>query len=289
MKAVVYFKYGSPEVLQISEVEKPSPKHNEVLIRVHTAEVTKADCEMRRFNFPVKWFWLPLRLALGVIKPRRNVLGAYFAGEIAETGKNVSKFKVGDRLFGTTGLRFGAHGEYITLPEDQTLSLIPDNISFEQAATTAMGALGALNALHFMRLAQITPGDKVLINGAGGSIGTFALQIARDLGAKVSVVDTSIKEEMLHRAGADEFIDYTQVNFADQGETYDVVFDMVASSVYDDCIRVLNSGGRLLLRNPSLFKMVRCAVTTRFTDKTAKFTFAKESEEELQEVTTPAA
>ena len=278
MKAVVYHKYGPPEVLHVADVEKPHPKDSELLIKVHAAEVTKADCEMRSFNFPVKWFRLPLRLVLGVTKPRRQVLGGYFAGEVASVGKDVTKFKVGDRVFGATGLRFGAHGEYVNLPENQTMALMPDNISFEQAAATP---LGALNAIHFMRLANIKAGETVLINGAGGSIGTFALQIARDMGAEVSVVDTGAKEEMLRGLGAVDFIDYTKASFADEGKTYDVVFDMVASSDFGECIKVLKPGGRLLLGNPSISKMIRCALTTRFTDKTATFAFAKETEAEL--------
>jgi NADPH:quinone reductase-like Zn-dependent oxidoreductase len=158
MKAVVYHRYGSPDVLHVAEVEKPHPKDNELLIKVRAAEVTKADCEMRSFNFPVKWFWLPLRLALGVTKPRRNVLGGYFAGEVSSVGKDVTKFKVGDRIFGTTGIRFGAHGEYVSLPKEQTMALMPDNISFEHAAATPVWAL---NAIHFMRLANIKAGEKV--------------------------------------------------------------------------------------------------------------------------------
>jgi len=278
MKAVVYLKYGAPDVLHVADIEKPQPKDNELLIKVHAAEVTKADCEMRSFNFPVKWFWLPLRLVLGVTKPRRAVLGGYFAGEVVALGKDVNRFDVGDRLFGTTGIRFGAHGEYVALPEKQTMALMPDNIGYEQAAATP---LGALNALHFMRLADIKAGEKVLINGAGGSIGTFALQIARDMGAEVSVVDSGIKEEMLRSLGAVNFIDYTKTNFADLGGSYDVVFDMVAGSSFKDCLKVLKPGGRLLLGNPSVLKMIRCGLTTRFTNKTAKFTFAKEAQEEL--------
>ena len=135
-------------------------------------------------------------------------------------------------------------------------------------------------------LSDLKAGEKVLINGAGGSIGMFALQIARDMGAVVSVVDSGIKEDMLRGLGAVEFIDYTKENFADRGKTFDVVFDMVASNAYDDCIKVLKSGGRLLLGNPSILKMVRCILTTRFTDKTAKFAFAKETEAELFDLNT---
>ena len=283
MKAVVYHKYGSPDVLHVAEIDKPHPKDNELLIKVRAAEVTKADCEMRSFKFPVKWFWLPLRLAFGIRKPRISVLGGYFAGEVEAAGKDVSKYKVGDEIFGTTGMRFGAHGEYICLSEDQTLARKPENISFEQASAVP---LGGLNAIHFMRLANIKAGEKVLINGAGGSIGMFALQIAKDMGAEVSVVDSGIKEAMLRGLGAVEFIDYTKENFADRGQSYDVVFNMVADSSYDDCIKVLNPKGRCLLGNPSILKMIRCAITSRFTDKSAKFTFAKETEEELEALKT---
>ena len=131
MKAVVYSEYGSPDVLQVKEVEKPVPKDDEILIKVHAAEVTKADCEMRSFNFQVKWFWLPLRFALGLKKPRRHVLGVYFAGEVASVGKEITKYNKGDHIFGATKLRLGAHGEYVCLPENYTLAPKPYNMSFE--------------------------------------------------------------------------------------------------------------------------------------------------------------
>ena len=170
MKAVVYTKYGSPDVLQLKEVEKHAPRDNEVLIKVHAAEATKTDCELRSFNFPVKWFWLPLRIAMGLIKPKKQILGGYFAGEVESVGKEVSKFKKGDQVFGTTKLRMGAYGEYVCLPASYTLVPKPYNVSFEEAAAVP---LGGLNALHFLRKANIRKGEKVLVNGAGGSIGTF--------------------------------------------------------------------------------------------------------------------
>ena len=192
MKAIVYTKYGSPDVLHMKEVEKPTPKDNEVLIKVHAAEATKGDCEMRSFNFPVKWFWLPLRIALGLIKPKRQILGGYFAGEVESVGKDVSKFKKGDQIFGSTKLQLGAYGEYLCLPDSHTLVSKPNNMSFEEAAAVP---LGGLNALHFMRRANIQKGEKVLIIGAGGSIGFFAVQIAKSMGAEVTAVDSTIKEE----------------------------------------------------------------------------------------------
>lgn len=278
MKAIVYRKYGEPDVLHMEAVEKPKPADDELLIRIHAAEVTKADCEMRRFRFPVKWFWLPLRIALGVTKPRKPILGGYFAGVVESVGKNVSKFAPGDRVFGATRLRFGAYGEYLCLPADYTIAPKPENMSFVEAAAVP---LGGLNALHFMRKANIRSGARILINGAGGSIGTFALQIAKTMGAEVTAVDSAIKEEMLRRAGAEHFIDYNKQNFTTSGQSYDVIFDMVASSDYSGSIKSLNPGGRYLIGNPRLSDMLRSIVTTRFTDKTVTFAFAGEKEEEL--------
>ncbi|MCZ6756667.1 MAG: NAD(P)-dependent alcohol dehydrogenase, partial [Bacteroidetes bacterium] len=180
MKAVVYHKYGTPDVLRLEEVDKPGPKDDEVLIHVRAAEATKADCELRSFNFPVKWFWLPLRIAFGLTKPRRPILGGYLAGEVEAVGKNVTRFKTGDRVFGSTGFKMGAYGEYVCLPESATLVHKPATMSFEEAAAVP---LGGLNALHYMRRANIQTGEKVLVNGAGGSIGTFGIQIAKALGA----------------------------------------------------------------------------------------------------------
>jgi NADPH:quinone reductase-like Zn-dependent oxidoreductase len=265
-------------VLHVSDVEKPVPKDDEVLIRVRAAEATKADVEMRSFRFAVQWFWLPLRLALGVRRPRRQILGGYFAGEIDSVGKNVTEFSKGDQVFGAAGLRFGAYGEYVALPARSTIVTKPANMSFAEAAAVP---LGGLNALHFMRLARITAGDTVLINGAGGSIGTHALQIAKSMGAEVTVVDSAIKEDLLRRLGADDFIDYQQDDYTAMGRTYDVIFDMVAGSSYSAGIKTLNPNGRYLTGNPTLSFMLRSIFTNRFSNKTASFKFAKETREEL--------
>jgi len=278
MKAIVYKKYGPPDVLQLKEVEKPAPKNDEVLIKIHAVEATKTDCELRSFNFPVKWFWLPMRIAMGLIKPKREVLGGYFSGEIESVGKNVSKFTKGDQVFGSAQLRMGAYGEYICLPASYTIVPKPNNLSFEEAAAVP---LGGLNALHFMRKANIQNGDKVLINGAGGSIGIFGVQIAKAMGAEVTAVDSSIKEDMLRRIGADHFFDYTKEDFTKSGQTFDVIFDMVARSSYAGCIKTLNPKGYYLKGNPRLFDMLRSAFTSNFTNKTAIFVFAGEREEEL--------
>ncbi|WP_428356812.1 NAD(P)-dependent alcohol dehydrogenase [Methyloprofundus sp.] len=278
MKAIVYNKYGAADVLQVKEIEKPKPKDNEVLIKVHAAEVTKADCEMRSFNFAVKWFWLPLRLMWGVFKPKKNVLGGYFSGEIEGIGNNVTKFVVGDKVFGSTQMRLGAYGEYLCLPDSYTIVKNPSNMSFEEAAAVP---LGGLNALHFMSKANIKAGETVLINGAGGSIGIFAIQIAKNMGAEVTAVDSPIKEKMLRQLGVEYFVDYTQENATNQDKTYDVIFNMVAHSRYSDFIKALNPKGRYLMGNPKLVDMLRSVVTSKLTDKKVIFSFSGEKEEEL--------
>lgn len=283
MKAITYARYGPPDVLQVRDVDRPVPQDDEVLIRVRAAEATKADCEMRSFRFSVKWFWLPLRLAFGVTGPRRQILGGYFSGEIASLGKNVTTFAVGDQVFGSAGLRLGAYGEYVALPARSTIVAKPRNMTFTEAAAVP---LGGLNALHFMRLAGIRAGDHVLINGAGGSIGSHAVQIARSMGAEVTAVDSTIKEGLLRRLGAAHFVDYTKERFAARGETYDVIFDMVAGSSYAACIKALNPNGRYLSGNPRLSVMLRAPLTSLLTDKTATFAFAGETREELATLTT---
>ncbi len=278
MKAITYANYGSPDVLQLKELKKPAPKDDEVLIRVQAAEATKADVEMRSFKFAVKWFWLPLRIAFGVRRPKRQILGGYFSGEVESLGKDVTQFSTEDQVFGAAGLRLGAYGEYVALPESYAIVAKPTNMSFAEAAAVP---LGGFNALHFMRLAEIRPGDTVLINGAGGSIGAHALQIAKSMGAEVTAVDSTIKEDVLRRMGADHFIDYTKENFAVMGRKYNVIFDMVAGSSYTACIKILNRNGRYLSGNPRLSVMIRSVFTTRFTNKTARFAFAEETKANL--------
>jgi NADPH:quinone reductase-like Zn-dependent oxidoreductase len=278
VKAIVYTEYGSADVLRLAEIEKPTPSDTEVLIRVRAAEVTKSDCELRSFSFPVKWSWLPLRLALGITRPRRQVLGFYFSGEVEAVGKDVSKPKVGELVLGSAQLRMGAYGEYMCLPASYAISPKPNNMSFEEAAAVP---LGGLNALHFMRRARVHKGETVLINGAGGSIGTFAVQIAKDMGAEVTAVDSGIKENMLRRIGADHFMDYTKEDFTKSGHKYDVIFDMVARSSYSGCVAALTPNGRYLMGNPRVSDMLRSVATSVFTDKSVFFAFARESEEEL--------
>lgn len=283
MRAIVYRKYGSPDVLHLENVDKPVPEDNEILIRVHAAEATKSDCEMRSFNFAVKWFWLPLRIMFGLFRPKKTILGGYFSGEVEAVGKGVTGFSNGDQIFGSAGFKFGAYAEYMCLPENSTIAPKPSNISFEEAAAVP---LGALNAIHFLNKAKIKPGDSILINGAGGSIGTFAVQIAKAQGAIVTAVDSSIKEEMLRQIGADHFIDYKKQNFAKSGKTHDVLFSMVAGISFSECLSVLKPDGRLLLANPRIADMLRSLITNNFSTKNVDFAFAGETRQELLELKT---
>jgi NADPH:quinone reductase-like Zn-dependent oxidoreductase len=278
MKAITYAQYGPPGVLHLEDLNTPVPQDDEVLIRVRAAEATKADCEMRSFRFSVRWFWLPLRLALGIRRPRRRILGAYFAGEVARVGRDVSDFKAGDQVFGTSGLRLGAYSEFVAVPARATIVEKPRNMTFTDAAAVPMGGL---NALHFMRLARIRPGDHVLILAAGGSIGAHAVQIAKALGAEVTGVDHGNKAEFLRRMGADHVVDYRTEDALALAGRYDVVFDMVPGSSLTAAIRALRPGGRYLNGNPRLSILIRAPFVRRFTTKTATCAFARETKDEL--------
>ncbi len=278
MKAILYTRYGGPDVLHVGEIEKPHAADDELLIRVMAAEATKSDCEMRSFEFAVSWFRLPLRLALGITKPRSPVLGGYFAGEVVALGERVQGFKLGDRVFGSAGFGMGAYGQFLALSESQSIAVMPENISFEEASAVP---LGGFNALHYLRRANIQPGDRVLVNGAGASIGTHAVQIAKAMGAEVTAVDSGIKKALLHDIGADHFIDYRAEDFTRGQERYDVIFNMVAGLSYRACISCLKPQGRYLMANPRVSDMLRSFFTTKYTDKTAIFAFAGEKKEEL--------
>ena len=263
MKAIVCTDYGSPDVLQVREVEKPIPKHDEVLIRVRATTVSAADCELRRFDFP-GWVWLPIRLWFGLRRPRRPVLGQELAGDIEAVGKDVRSLREGDRVFAATGIGLGAHAEYICLreaPEGGAMATMPSNLSYEEAAAVPYGGG---EALKFLREGKIRSGQNVLINGAGGSFGTFAVQLAKVFGAQVTAVDSTPKLEMLRAIGADQVIDYTRETFTDSGETYDVIFDVVRNSSSSRMVRSLRQNGAYLTANPGL-SQVMLALWSRIT------------------------
>jgi len=265
MKAIVWTKYGPPDVLQLKEVEKPAPKEDEVLIRIYATTVTAGDCELRCLKFPI-YLNLVMRLWRGFLKPRDNsILGTELAGEIEAIGVDVNRFNEGDQVFGSAGMDFGANAEYICLPEEPGemeggVVIKPANMTYEEAATVPFGGR---DALHFLRKGNIRSGQKVLINGAGGSIGTYAVQLAKHFGAEVTAVDSTGKLDMLRSIGADQVVDYTQEDFTKRGEIYDVIFDVVGKISFSRSGRSLKQNGTYLLANPAS-QMVR-GLWTRMT------------------------
>lgn len=270
MKAMVWTRYGPPEVLQLREVEKPAPKDNEVLIKVHAATVTMGDCEARRCKFPL-YLWIPVRIYLGILRPKLLTLGQELAGEIEVVGKAVTKFKPGDQVFAATMLRFGAYAEYACLPEHYPILLKPANSTFAEAATIPTGGI---NGLHFVRSANVKAGERVLINGAGGSIGTYALQFAKARGAEVTCVDSAEKLEMLAALGADQVIDYRQEDFTRRDDAYDVIIDVVGKSSFSRSVAALKPHGRYVLGNPTVAGMILGRWTSITTDKRVLFKLA---------------
>ena len=280
MKAVICTAYGSPDVLKIIELEKPIPKDGEVLIRIHATTVTRADCELRRFSFP-GWIWLPLRLWFGLLKPRVRVLGQEFAGQVEAVGKGVTSFAPGDRVFGTTGIDLGAHAEYICLREHSDtgeLAKIPANTTYAEAAAVPYGGC---EALRFLRKGNIQGGQQVLIIGAGGSFGTFAVQLAKFFGAEVTAVDSAGKLDTLRSIGADHGIDYAERDFTAVGEDYDLIFDVVCRVPLSRLLRVLRTKGRALLANPQTSHLIRGLWTSSTSTKKVTFGVVSGSNEDL--------
>jgi NADPH:quinone reductase-like Zn-dependent oxidoreductase len=280
MRAIVCTDYGPPEVLQLTDVKKPVPRDNEVLVRIRATTVSAADCELRRFDFPL-WIWLPIRLWFGLLRPRQPVLGQELAGDIEAVGKDVRSFAKGDRVFAATGIGLGAYAEYICLrenPQTGAMATMPANLSYEEAATIPYGGGEALQFLH---KGNVQSGQRVLVNGAGGSFGTFAVQLAKVLGAHVTAVDRAPKLEMLGTLGADRVIDCDLEDFTDESETYDVIFDVVRNTPSGRMVRSLNQNGCLLMANPGFLQIVGAWWATRGSKKRVSFAASGGTGEDL--------
>lgn len=240
MKAIVANRYGGPDVLQLKEVEKPTPKENELLIKVRATSVTAGDFRMRSFTVP-PLLWLPARLTLGLTKPKQPIYGMELAGDVEAVGKNVTRFQVGDAVFASTlAANFGAYAEYKAFPESGMVALKPANMSYEKATAVP---IGATTALRLLRKGNLQRGQKVLIYGASGSVGTYAIQLARYFGADVTGVCSTANLEMVKSLGADHVIDYTKEEISSGAERYDIIYDTVAKLPRATAVKALTPGG----------------------------------------------
>lgn len=243
MKAITYTKYGPPDVLQIEEVAKPSPKDNEILIKIHTTTVTSGDWRVRSLNVPLGFGFIS-RLLFGILRPKQPILGTELAGEIESVGENVKKLKVGDQVFAFTGATMGCYAEYKCMPEDGAVSLKPANLTYDEAAAISFGGT---TALDFFKRGKLQSGEKVLINGASGGVGTAAVQLAKHFGAEITGVCSTTNIELVKSLGANHVIDYTKEDFTDNGITYDVIVDTAGTAPFSRIKDSLKEGGRLLL------------------------------------------
>lgn len=243
MKAIVYESYGPPEVLQLKDVPKPAPKDHEVLIKNHATTVTSADWRVRSLTLPTG-FGLIGRLALGILRPRQPVLGTELAGVVEAIGKNVSKFKVGDSVFAFAGAAMGCYAEYKCMPEIGAVALKPTNLTYDEAAALSFGGT---TALDFFRRGKLQRGERVLINGASGSVGSAAVQLAKHFGADVTAVCSSANADWVRALGASHVIDYSNEDFTRNGQRYDVIVDTVGTAPFSRSKGSLSDRGRLLL------------------------------------------
>jgi 2-desacetyl-2-hydroxyethyl bacteriochlorophyllide A dehydrogenase len=288
MKAIVFTEYGSPDVLKLKEIAKPTPKNNELLIRIYATPVGFGDTLLRNFKAisPRKFsmptpLWLPVRMLVGFRKPKVNILGGEFAGRVEAIGKDVKQFKPGDAVFGYRGISMGANAEYLCMAETGVVALKPANMTFEEAATVAYGGITALSLL---RKANIQRGQKVLINGASGSIGSAALQLAKHYGAEVTGVCSTPRIEMVKALGADKVIDYTKEDFTKNGETYDLIFDVLGKSSFSRCKRALKPNGRYLLVSFKTRQLIRMLWTSRFGSKKVICAMSADSPDDLKTI-----
>ncbi len=277
MKAIVQDKYGSPNVLEIREIDKPSPKDNEVLIKVTTSTVTKYDCWSRSATAP-PGFGLLMRLATGVRKPRQPILGTELAGEVEAIGKDVKRFAKGDQVVAYTGMSLGAYAEYVSLSDDGVIAKKPTRLSFPEATSVQ----GALTALYFLRKVDIQRGQKILVFGASGGVGMFLVQLGKYFGAEVTGVCSNQKMDMVKSLGADIVIDYKKESFTERGETYDIIFDTIGKSPFSESVNVLNDGGIYFFVTYGIPRMLRVALLNRRSSKKGMSGLLEERTEDLE-------
>lgn len=262
MKAVIHTKYGTPDELQIQEIDRPVPKDNEVLIKIHATTVTTSDCNVRNLTFVPKSFIFISKMIFGFKKPRINVLGLDFAGVVEKTGANVKKFKSGDKVFGSTGTKMGCHAQFCCVQENGAMAIKPDDMSWEEAAAIP---LAGNTALYFIRdLGKVQSGQKILIHGASGAIGTYAIQLAKHFGAEVTAVCSGSNAEMVRSLGADKVIDYTKEDFTQSDERYDFVFSVVGKTTFSQSRNILKEKGIYLenmLEVTDILKMMWTSIT----------------------------
>ncbi len=285
MKAIKYTEYGPPEVLQFKEVEKPAPRDNEILIRVYATSVNYGDITARKFsnvspgefNMPMPLL-LPARIMFGFRKPRKKILGSEFAGEIEAVGKDVKLFKKGDRVFAYRGMSMGAYAEYLCMPEDGMVAIKPANMTYEEASAVPYGGIMALSLL---RKVNVQSGQKILINGASGGIGSLAVQLARYYGAEVTGVCSTPRLELVKSLGADKVIDYTKEDFTRNGEKYNLIFDILGRSSFSCCKGSLTHNGRYLLASFKMKKLFQMLGTSVIGSKKVICAWASEKSEDL--------
>lgn len=280
MKAAVHEIYGPPEVVTIREVTTPVPKDDEILIRVHATTVTAADWRIRSRTVPAGFGFI-VRLVFGWSRPKQPILGTDAAGVIAAVGKAVTRFSIGEAVLVFVGARMGCHAEYVCVKEDAAIALKPDGVSFEHAAALCFGGT---TALHFFREGKLKAGERVLINGAAGGVGSAAVQLAKHAGAHVTGVCSRANVELVRSLGADEVIDYTQQDFTASGHRYDIIMDNAGTAPFSRCGRVLNAGGRLLSVLADLPAVLQAPWIGLTTDKRVVVGSARERAEDLREL-----
>ncbi len=279
MRAVAWTAYGPPEVLRLEEKGKPTPGARQILVRIHAATVFAGDCEMRRSDI-LPLFWLPVRLMMGLFRPRSGkVLGQELAGRVEAVGADVTEFSPGDAVLAPTELTLGAYADYIVLNADAAIARKPDGVSWGEAAALCVGGL---NALHFHRLANIQAGEELLLVGAGGSIGTIVLQLAKQAGARVTVVDSGDKLEKLMQLGADDCVDFRRTDLSSLDRRFDVVFNIHKYADFTAGLNLLKAGGRLLLMNLYAGQLLRSFLVNRRSDKTVIVALARYDRKILQ-------